>query len=83
MNSQRLIWAAALCFALARPFTAHAQEVSISGTITDATDAALPGATVTAVHIDTGHSALQNVNFAPNLARRASRIPVGVSHAGP
>jgi hypothetical protein len=33
-----------------------AQEVSLSGTVTDSTDAVLPGATVTALHVDTGNT---------------------------
>jgi len=38
------------------PAAARAQEVSLSGAITDATDAALPGVTVTALHVDTGNT---------------------------
>src|SRR6266852_1522874 len=56
MISRTSIRVAALCFTIAWPFAAHAQEVSISGTITDATDAALPGVTVTALHVDTGNT---------------------------
>jgi hypothetical protein len=36
------------------PWVAHAQDATLSGTITDATDAVLPGATVTATHVETG-----------------------------
>jgi hypothetical protein len=38
----------------ARP--ARAQETGLSGTVTDATDAVLPGVTVTALHIAIGNS---------------------------
>ena len=34
----------------------HAQDATLSGVVTDSTDAVLPGATVTATHIDTGTS---------------------------
>ena len=36
------------------PWVAHAQDATLSGTVTDATEAVLPGATVTATHVDTG-----------------------------
>src|SRR5262249_535633 len=36
------------------PWTAHAQDATLSGVVTDATDAVLPGVTVTATHVDTG-----------------------------
>src|ERR1700724_1635473 len=37
------------------PLMLHAQEISLSGTVPDATDAVLRGVTVTAVHTDTGN----------------------------
>src|SRR5687768_17743810 len=48
-----------LCTALvvaALPFTAHAQEAAVSGTVTDGTGGALPGVTVRAVHEASGNS---------------------------
>ncbi len=36
------------------PWAAHAQDATLSGVVTDATDAVLPGATVTATHVETG-----------------------------
>ena len=32
----------------------HAQETSLAGKVTDATEAVMPGATITAVHVDSG-----------------------------
>src|SRR5262245_6389383 len=36
--------------------SAHAQETTLSGTVTDATEAVMPGVTVTATHVDTGNT---------------------------
>jgi hypothetical protein len=36
------------------PWAARAQDATMTGTITDATEAVLPGVTVTATHVDTG-----------------------------
>jgi hypothetical protein len=38
------------------PVNALAQETALSGSVTDTTDAVLPGVTVTAVHVDSGNS---------------------------
>ena len=38
------------------PFTAQAQDATLSGTITDATSAVMPGVTVTALHEATGNT---------------------------
>jgi hypothetical protein len=53
---QLLVVFGALVLVCAFPWAAAAQEVSLSGSITDATDAALPGVTVTALHVDTGNT---------------------------
>ena len=50
----RLVNSACLWGMLAVPCAAVAQEATLSGTVTDATNAALPGTTVTARHVDTG-----------------------------
>ena len=49
------VFVAAL-LAVALPFSAYAQEVTLQGAVTDSTEAVLPGATVTAVHIATGNA---------------------------
>lgn len=36
------------------PWAAHAQDATLTGVVTDATDAVLPGVTVTATHVETG-----------------------------
>lgn len=38
------------------PYAVHAQEITLAGAITDSTDAVLPGATVTAVHVASGNA---------------------------
>ncbi len=38
------------------PFTAHAQDAAMSGTLTDSTGGVLPGVTVTAIHEATGNT---------------------------
>ena len=43
-------------FMLMLPALAHAQEATLSGTITDSTGGVLPGVTVTAVHEATGNT---------------------------
>lgn len=52
------------------PSALHAQDTSLSGTISDSTDAVLPGVTVTATHVDTG-----NTFVAVTDATGAYRIP--------
>ena len=51
-------WIASLVVAasvlLMIPWIANAQDATLSGVVTDTTDAVLPGAIVTAIHVDTG-----------------------------
>ena len=56
MTRQILGWLTVVLVASLVPLPAHAQAVgaSLRGTITDATGAALPGATVMIVNIETG-----------------------------
>ena len=51
MRFRTLLVAGAIVF---WPWMLEAQNVALSGTVTDATEAVLPGVTVTAVHTDTG-----------------------------
>ena len=50
------IFGTLLCGVLCLPLTSRAQEVTIVGTITDSTDAVLPGVTVTALKLDNGNT---------------------------
>ena len=56
MRSQRLQRWLAVGAMLALPVLAHAQEASLTGTVTDSTEGALPGVTVQAVHNASGNS---------------------------
>jgi hypothetical protein len=56
MNNRRFSgYATVFCAFLTLAGSARAQDSTLSGTITDATDAVLPGATVTALHVATGN----------------------------
>ena len=44
------------CCSVLAPSLVLAQEISVSGVVTDTTDAVLPGATVTALHVESGNS---------------------------
>ena len=56
MKTTAIVCLAVVCVMVAWPSGAFAQEVSLSGTIVDSTDALLPGATITALHVDTGNT---------------------------
>ena len=58
---------------LSLPVAAFAQEAVLSGTVTDATGAVLPGVTITAVHQDTGNKfmAVTDERGAYRIAARA------------
>ena len=56
MTSRALVGATVVWAVLVLAGTARAQETVLSGTVVDATDAVLPGVTVTALHIDSGNT---------------------------
>ena len=56
VRSKSLGWLLMLCALLWLPARAHAQEATISGTITDSTGGVLPGVTITALHEATGNT---------------------------
>ncbi|HKE87190.1 MAG TPA: carboxypeptidase regulatory-like domain-containing protein [Vicinamibacterales bacterium] len=64
-----------LCALFAMPAIAHAQEAAITGTITDATGAVLPGVTVTAVLEATGNT-FTAVTDVRGVYRIAGRVGV-------
>jgi hypothetical protein len=55
-RSRILVWAATLVALLALPSNVVAQTATLSGSVTDATEAVLPGVTVTALHVDSGNA---------------------------
>jgi hypothetical protein len=65
-----IVLAAAL---LAFPAAAHAQEATLTGTVTDSTGGVLPGVTVTATHTATG-----NTFFSVTNDRGVYRIPARI-----
>jgi hypothetical protein len=70
---------AALVIALAIlgiPRAASAQDATLSGSVTDVTDAVLPGATVTALHVDTGISVVGVADDSGNYRIPALRVGV-------
>ncbi len=51
-----IVQVCATAIVLALPIAAHAQDATLTGTITDATGAVLPGVTVTAIHEEAGNT---------------------------
>ncbi len=58
LRRSRAFLASAVCLVLAAPALVHAQETVVAGTARDATDAVLPGVTVTARHVESGNTFL-------------------------
>ena len=56
VKASRWTFVTAIGILLMSPQPARAQDTSIVGAVTDATDARLPGVTVTALHVDTGNT---------------------------
>lgn len=81
MRFRRLILATTM---LMCPLMLHAQEVGLTGTVTDATGAVLPGVTVTAVHTDTGNTftGVTDTSGTYNLALRTGGYTLTVELSG-
>src|SRR5437867_1972529 len=73
MKSTLVRWFLLICSALAVPAASYAQEAVLSGTVTDATGAVLPGTSIRATHEASG-----NTFDAVTDARGAYRIPVRI-----
>ena len=56
MRSERARWLLVAGAILAFPVIGHAQEATLSGTVTDSTGGVLPGVTVIAVHEASGNT---------------------------
>ena len=53
---RQILWVLAIAIFLALPGVSHAQEATVTGTITDSTGGVLPGVTVTATNTDSGNT---------------------------
>src|SRR5688572_32884941 len=62
MELRILLRLAILWTVLVWPTVIQAQEISLAGTVVDATEAVLPGVTVTALHVETGNTFLGVTN---------------------
>lgn len=60
---------------VAAPAIVRAQEIVLAGTVADATDAVLPGATVTAVHVESGNTFV-------DLTDASGQYRIGAMRAG-
>src|SRR5258706_9686706 len=63
----------------------HAQDIALSGTVTDTTDAVLPGVTVTMTHTDSGNAFVGMTDVAGNYlitALRAGTYRVKINLSG-
>ncbi|HKC57561.1 MAG TPA: TonB-dependent receptor [Vicinamibacterales bacterium] len=56
MLNRQFIWVIATAIFLALPGVAHAQEATVTGTVTDSTGGVLPGVTVTAISEESGNT---------------------------
>src|SRR5215468_1538395 len=54
--NRHALWVLLTLAYLTIPLPAHAQEATVTGTITDATGGVLPGVTVTAINEDSGNT---------------------------
>src|SRR5439155_11092614 len=54
--NRQILWIFVTAIFLVLPGVAHAQEATVTGTITDSTGGVLPGATVTATNTDSGNT---------------------------
>jgi hypothetical protein len=66
----------AIWTALVIPWAAQAQDATLTGSVTDTTDAVLPGATVTALHVDTGTTFVGISDASGNYRIPAMRVGI-------
>ena len=81
---RRLIFVCAILTILAMPIAGHAQEATVSGTVTDSTAAVLPGVTIKAVNEASGNSfeAVTDARGAYRIALRIGSYQITATLAG-
>src|SRR5438093_10786665 len=81
---RQILWVLAIAIFLALPGVSHAQEATVTGTITDSTGGVLPGVTVTATNTDSGNTfvAVTDSAGAFRLPLRIGTVEVTAELAG-
>jgi hypothetical protein len=76
MRLRKGVLAIAAWAVLIVPWAVLAQEATLSGSVTDTTDAVLPGVTVTALHVDTGTTFVGVTDASGNYRVPAVRVGI-------